>query len=190
MMTHQEINQRLPDYVLGLLTPGQSDEVADHLAGCSECRQLVLSEREIGALVRSTLNVTTRPDTARLQRLMPPLPQQPRWGKISTNWANRLAPALVVLSIIVGSFLIAAPESKRPMSFFIGATATATSTNTPTATIAQETSSQSADAPAVLQRSANGIINSAAGSPAPVYGAPAPLQSPTPAAAGSQMAAN
>lgn len=192
-MTHKEIHQQLPDYVLGLLTPGQTDEVAEHLAGCAACRRVVLGEREIGALVRGTLNVTTRPDAARMSQLMPPMPpvpQQSGRGKIGKNWTGRLVPALVVLFVILGSLLMSAPESKRPMSLFNVATATATSTNTPTATIAQETGRNSVHTSAVSDRSSNGIPAQTAESVAAVLTAPAPLLSPTPVVANSQMAAN
>jgi len=192
-MTHKEIRQQLPDYVLGLLTPGQTDEVTEHLAGCAVCRRVVLGEREIGALVRGTLNVTTRPDAARMSQLMPPMPpvpQQSRRGKIGKNWTGRLVPALVVLFVILGSLLMSAPESKRPMSLFNVATATATSTNTPTATIAQETGHNSVHTSAVSDRSSIGIPAHTAESLAVVLTAPAPPPSPTPVAANSQMAAN
>jgi anti-sigma factor RsiW len=189
-MMHKDIHQQLPDYVLGLLSPGQTDEVTEHLVGCAACRRVVLGEREIGALVRGTLNVTTRPEAARMSQLMPPVPQQSGQGKIGKNWTGRLVPALVVLFVILGSLLISAPESKRPMSLFNIATATATSTNTPTATIAQETGHNGVHTSAVSDRSSIGIPAHAAESPAPVPAAPAPLLSPTPVVANSQMAAN
>ena len=72
--THKEIHRQLPDYVLGLLAPRRAEEVADHLAGCAACRDAVLAEREIGRVVRSTLNTSTRPDAVRLRHLMPPVP--------------------------------------------------------------------------------------------------------------------
>jgi hypothetical protein len=134
-MTHKEIHQRIPDYVLDLLTPVQADEVAQHLAGCTACRRTVKNEREIGALVRTTLRATTHPDEARLRQLMPAIPQKSRQGRTATNWTTRLAPALVLLIVIVGSLLMTAPDSKRSMSIFFPATVTAPSTNTPTATL-------------------------------------------------------
>lgn len=183
MMTHKEIHNQLPDYVLGLLTPGQAHEVTEHLAGCATCRQTVLGEREIGALVRDALKVTTRPDKARMSQFMPHVVRQSRQRKIVTNWTNRLVPALVVLFVILGSLLMRAPESKRPMSLFIRATATATSTNTPTATIAQESGSSHIDKSVVSDRSSTGMPTYAAGSPAVGVAAPVPLLSPTPVVA-------
>lgn len=190
MMTHKEIHQQLPDYVLGMLTPGQAHEVTEHLAGCATCRQTVLGEREIGALVRDALKVTTRPDKARISQFMPHVVQRPRQKKIVTNWTNRLVPALVVLFVILGSLLMSAPESKRPMSLFIRATATATSTNTPTATIAQESGSKHIDKSVASDRSSTGMPTFAAGSPAPALAAPVPLLSPTPVVVNQQMATN
>lgn len=190
-MTHQEIHERLPDYVLGLLTPLQTTEVTQHLAGCARCRQMVHGQREIGNLVRETINAATRPDPAQLRQLMPPVPQKRSRNGIAANWTTRLAPALVLLLVIVGSLLMTAPDSKRPMSIFFAATATATSTNTPTATAAQDLSQFSDPAPAILARSANKITAPAIKPAVQVLAAPAPLQSPTPIAViSSTTAAN
>lgn len=189
-MTHHEIHQQLPDYVLGLLTPGQADEVTEHLAACADCRDSVHGEREIGTLVRHTLGITTQSDPTRLRQLMPAIPQRSRQGKIATAWAGRLAPALVLLLLIVGGLLLNAPDSERPLSFFAAATATATSTNTPTATIAQEASSMDAQTPLLSQSSSGAMATYQAGSPGPTIAVPAPPQPPTPVAALNQMATN
>jgi anti-sigma factor RsiW len=181
-MTHQEIHERLPDYVLGLLTAGQATEVTQHLAGCARCRQTVHDQREIGTLVRETINATTRPDPARLRQLMPPVPHKRNRKGIAVNWTTRLAPALVLLFVIVGSLLVTTPDSKRTMSIFFAATATATSTNTPTATVAQDLSQFNDNAPAILAGSASKISTPAVEPAAQVLAAPAPLQSPTPIA--------
>lgn len=190
IMTHYEIHQQLTNYVLGLLKPGQADEVAKHLAVCADCRRSVHGEREIGKLVRETLSITTRSDPARLRRLMPPVPQQSRQGKIAATWSGRLAPALVLLLVIMGGLLLNAPDSERPLSFFTAATATATSTNTPTATIAQETSNMDAHTPVFSQENVVEAPTYQVGSPGPTLTVPAPPQPPTPVAAINQMATN
>lgn len=181
-MTHQEIHEQLPDYVLGLLTPLQTTEVTQHLAGCARCRQMVHGQREIGKLVRRTIHASTRPDPAQLRQLMPPVPQKRSRNPIAANWTTRLAPALVLLLVIVGSLLMTVPESKRPMSIFFVATATATSTTTPTATVAQDLSQLNNPAPVIMAGSASKLTDPAIKPGVQVFAAPAPLQSPTPIA--------
>ena len=188
-VTHTDIQEQLPDYVLGLLAPYQAEEIADHLAGCAACRDAVLGEREVGALVRNTLNATTRPDAVRLRQLMPPAPRKKVTSRGSGTWTTRLAPVLVVVAIILGSFLISAPDPERPMSLFGGVTATATSTNTPTATIAQH--SGEADEKTASDAQDSSLVIPVSVLEAPVPDAPpAPPISPTPIVAGSQIAAN
>jgi anti-sigma factor RsiW len=187
-MRHKEIHQQLPDYVLGLLTPGQAQEVTQHLADCTACRRMVQGEREVAVRVRDTLNAATRPDAARLSQLIPPVPQKRSRSGISANWTTRLAPALVLLFVIVGSLLMSALDSRRPMSFFFAATATATSTNTPTATVAQESSHDISGAPVISERFTAGLDASDTAPPVQVVTAPAPLHSPTPVAAARQTA--
>lgn len=189
-MTHSEIYQQLPDYALGLLSPVQANEIAAHLEGCPACRAAVLNERHIGELVRATLSATTRPDPAHLHRLMPPVPQQTRRSVLGTYWTRRLAPALVVLALVLGSFFLSAPQTKRSMSLFDVATATATSTNTPTATIAQQNVSAGSQAPVNTGAKKMMTKDAVLESPAPLMAAPVPPQSPTPVAAVSEIAAN
>jgi anti-sigma factor RsiW len=188
-MTHQDIREQLPDYVLGLLAPCQAEQIADHLAGCAACRDAVLGEREVGALVRSTLNATTRPDAVRLRQLMPPAPRHKLTNRGSGTWTIRMAPVLVVVAFILGSFLISAPDPERPMSLFGGVTATATSTNTPTATIARHSRDADEQTAAGAEDSSLAIPVSVIESPVP-DAPPAPLLSPTPIVASSQIAAN
>jgi anti-sigma factor RsiW len=189
-MTHQEISEQLSDYVLGLLTPGQADEMAQHLAGCATCRQRVYGEREVGLIVRETLHAATRPDSAQLHQLMPPIPQKKRPGEISANWTVRLAPALVLLVIIVGGLILTAPESKRSMSIFFAATATATSTNTPTATVVQDIRGDNIDTGSITKRFAGDTLPYETEPLIQIVAAPVPLQSPTPVAAISNTTTN
>jgi anti-sigma factor RsiW len=189
-LTHEEIHEQLPDFVLDLLAPRQAEEIAEHLVECAACRNAVLREREIGALVRSTLNASTRPDAARLRQLMPPVPRQKRNSRDRATWTARLAPALVVVAFILGSFLMSAPESERPMPLFGGVTATATSTNTPTATIASHIGSAEIQTAADAEDSSLAVPISVIESPAPDLAGPVPHLSPTPVAASSEIAAN
>ncbi len=175
-MTHQQIRKQLPDYALGLLTPIQANEVMEHLSSCAACCQLVHREREIGELVRTTINAATRPDPARLSQLMPPPPHSGQWG-IGTNLTGRLAPALVMLAIIVSVILFYSPESQRPFPAFVPVTATATTTNTPTATITQRAVDQFQTVPtAALPASHEKAVDL-------ISALPTPYLSPTPVAA-------
>jgi hypothetical protein len=95
----------------------------------------------------------------------------------------------VVVAFILGSFLISAPDPERPMSLFGGVTATATSTNTPTATIARHSRDADEQTAAGAEDSSLAIPVSVIESPVP-DAPPAPLLSPTPIVASSQIAAN
>ncbi len=185
MMTHNQIHEQLADYVLGTLAPGQSDEVIEHVAGCAECRRAIQEERAIGERVRGTLNAVTRPDAAQLRRLMPQVARRSARGKGATTWTNRLAPVMALLLLAAGTLMINRSEAKRPMSFFMAATATATSTNTPTATVSRESGGDAAAEQAFVSMPT---------SPAEIAPAapsmPAPVPQPTPVAAINQMAVN
>jgi hypothetical protein len=182
-MTHQEIHEQLSDYILGLLTPGQENEMAQHLAGCAACRQRAHDEREIGTIVRETLQAATRPDPMQLRQLMPPVPQKKRSGGIAANWKSRLAPALVLLVIIVSSLILTAPESKRSMSIFFASTATVTSTNTPTATVTQDIRGINNETTPISEKVEGDLPLNEIKPHVQVVAAPVPLQSPTPVAA-------
>jgi anti-sigma factor RsiW len=179
-MTHQEINELLTDYTLGLLAPKEAKEVAQHLAGCTTCRQEIYREREIRAMVRETLNMTTRSNPAQLRQFMPPIPQEKHSNRFTTAWASRLAPALVLVGIIIGSFLMTAPESRRSMSIFFSATATATSTNTPTATIVQNIPNNSSEKSTITAGRQNDLPAREIEPAIQAVTTPAPLPSPTP----------
>lgn len=140
-MIHEEVEQKLQDYVLGLLPPATTEEMAHHVATCSACRRAVQEERAVGELVRSTLSCTARIDESRLRSLKPPMPWLARRQGIAAGWTARLAPALMLLLLLAGTFVVLATDSERSMPLFIPATATTVSTHTPTATIAQQASS-------------------------------------------------
>lgn len=183
-MSHQEFEQRLSDYALGLLPSEQETAVAAHLTQCADCRETVYRDREMGMLVRKTLRAATRPNSARLQRLMPAIPQKRNPRRIPVTWTGRLAPALVAVLLIVGGLLLWMPDSEQPAPLFIVVTATATSTNTPTATIAQEAAENAMQAQDAAEKS---LVKAAAvESPAPQPTAAAP----TPVAAVDHMATN
>jgi hypothetical protein len=106
---------------------------------CAACRQAMTRERKLVQLVRSTVNVATKPDAAQLRSLMPAVPQQRRSGSILSGWQKQLAPALLIFLLSLGGFMLNSMLPARSMPSFVATAhaATATSTNTPTATIVQ-----------------------------------------------------
>lgn len=137
MMNHQDIHERLPDYVLGLLSPLEEGQIAAHLAGCASCRHVVQQERQIGLLVSEAVNAGTYVDAARLRSLMPPAPaSRPRRAALPA-WSRQWAPVTAVLLLLLFSVLLQAPQTRRALPALLPVTSTATMTHTPTATIAQ-----------------------------------------------------
>lgn len=138
-MTHNDYRQQLPDYALNLLSPEQLGLIEHHIAQCGSCRQLLLREKRIGQLVRSTINVVSQPDSARLSDLMPELPQKRKvhWNQI--GWQKRFAPAMLIIFLVLAVFLTqkTMPSGSLPAFVSTAHAATATSTNTPTATAVQ-----------------------------------------------------
>jgi anti-sigma factor RsiW len=138
-MTHDDILRQIPEYVLGLLSPRQLSAVEHHAAHCTVCQQSIARERKLGQLVRSTVDVATKPDTAHMRRLMPAIPQQRRPDLILHGWQKQLAPVILILLLILGSFMLnrMLPAGSGPSLVATAHAATATSTYTPTATMAQ-----------------------------------------------------
>ena len=193
MMTHDDILRQIPDYVLGLLTPSQLSVVEQHVAHCTTCQQMLGRERKLSQLVRSTVNVATKPDTTHLRTLMPAIPKQRSAGLGLSGWQRQLAPAILIILLLLGGFMLnqMLPAGSVPNFVATAYAATATSTHTPTATVAQSL-------PEKLQ--INHISNSrdskaqnaAVPIPSPSFGHPlvTPDPLPTPAAAIMQNAAH
>lgn len=138
-MTHDEILHQIPDYVLGLLSPNQLRAVELHVAHCPACHQMLVRERKVGQLVRSTVNVATKPDATHLQTLMPAIPRQRAAGLGVRGWQKQLAPALLIILLLFGGFMLnqMLPAGSVPSFVATAHASTATSTHTPTATVAQ-----------------------------------------------------
>ena len=138
-MTHKDISRRIPDYVLGLLSPKQLGAVEHHIAHCPDCRQLLRREKRLGQLVRVTVDMATKPDPTRLRRLMPAIPRRRSVVWHPHGWQKQLAPVLLLLLLVLGGFILqrTLPEGSVPAFVVTAHAATATTTNTPTATLAQ-----------------------------------------------------
>jgi hypothetical protein len=149
-------------------------------------------ERKIGQLVRSTVDVATKPDTAHMRRLMPAIPQQRRSGLILHGWQKQLAPVVLILLLTLGGFMLnrMLPAGSVPFLVATAHAATATSTHTPTATIAQSLP-ENQQANHMSNVKLSGVLNTAVPIPSPGSDRPAetPDPLPTPVAAVRQVAA-
>lgn len=191
-MTHDDILRQIPDYALGLLTPRQLSAVEHHVAHCISCQQSVARERKLGQLVRSTVDVATKPDSANVRRLMPTIPQQRQSGLILHGWQKQFAPVILILLLIFGGIMLnkMLPAGSAPFLVATAHAATATSTYTPTATMAQSLpDNQQTDRLSNVKHS--GVINTAV--PIPSLGLDRPVETPdqlpTPVAAIRRAAA-
>ncbi len=191
-MKHDDILHQIPDYVLGLLSPRQLSVVERHVAHCTVCQQSMARERKLGQLVRSTVAIATKPDSAQVQRLMPAIPQRRRSGLILHGWQKQFAPVMLILLLILGGFMVnkMLPAGSAPSLVATAHAATATSTYTPTATIAQSLpENQQPDR--LFNVTQSGVINTVA--PIPSLDPDRPVETPdplpTPAASIRQAAA-
>ena len=185
-MTHEDILHQIPDYVLGLLSPRQLSAVEHHVAHCTICQQSMARERKLGQLVRSTVGVATKPDSAHVRTMMPAIPQQRRSGLILYGWQKQLAPVVLILLLILGGFMLnkMLPAGSAPSLVATAHAATATSTYTPTATMARSLpENQQTDHLSNVKNS--GIFDTAAPVLSPSSGRPVetPDPLPTPVAA-------
>lgn len=134
---------QLSNYVLGLLSVQERQQVEQHIAQCAHCRHALEQERMIGAAVRETVAAVAQPSALRLHQLMPvPPARRPRTAwRPEINWQlfsagltvlKPVAALAVVMMLLFGSLsLDSAPYTA------VAATTTATSTTAPTATLAQ-----------------------------------------------------
>jgi len=178
-MTHDDIRRQIPDYVLGILSPGQLGTVERHVAHCTVCQNAMIRERNVGQLVRSTVNLATRPNNARIRSLMPAVPQKRRLVLRLDGWQKQLAPALIILLLILGGFTLnwMLPAGSVPSLVATAHAAPATSTYTPTATITQsQRENDGMNHLSNIQHSS--VFNAAVSFPSP--GSDRPLQTPDP----------
>jgi len=192
-MTHDDILRQIPDYVLGLLSPRQLSAVEHHVAHCTACQQMLVRERKLGQLVRSTVDVATKPDAAHLRTLMPAIPQRRPSGLIFHGWQKQLAPALLIFLLLFGGFMLnrMLPAGSVPSLVATAHAATATSTHTPTATVVQSLP-EKIQTNHITNDTHSGALNAAVPIPSPGLGHPlvTPDPLPTPVAASIQGAAH
>jgi hypothetical protein len=102
-MNHE--NERVSDYVLGLLSSDEAARVADHLSTCISCRQQVRVERRLVADVKSTLDITSVFNGQKLESLMPLIPS----SKKTTVFAfdpRQIALATALIVVILGGMIL------------------------------------------------------------------------------------
>ena len=153
-MDSEHALQLIPDYVLGLLSADESRCVEQHAHHCPVCREAIRRERQVGALLRQTVQMAARPPLGRLEQLRP----APRHvGNARRRLYRQLAPltALAVLLVVVllgqtrglGRSTPVFAQTAEP------ATATLTTAATPTVTLAA-LDNTAADSTATLTRAA------------------------------------
>jgi hypothetical protein len=97
------LNERITDYVLGLVSEDESREIARHLTHCRECQQALNQERQVGLAVREAIFQIPQPDNQQLGELMPPFPQKQTFPLFGLNWQPRFALVGFLLILILGT---------------------------------------------------------------------------------------
>ncbi|MEM7115579.1 MAG: anti-sigma factor [Chloroflexota bacterium] len=154
MLNQNHIHNQTSDYVLGLLSSTQRQQVESHAHHCPDCQEALQAEKQLAQTIRSTLHVATQPAPRRLRQLMPAIPQQ----KTAVPWLQRyqkqLAPVALLLFLLLGSLGWNATQQtdwRNPQPAFLALTATSTQAPTATATDLPEaiepTSTAVAEAP-------------------------------------------
>lgn len=130
------------DYVLGLLDAEEQAQLERHVAHCPDCLEAMARERNLVAVVRSTVTSASRPNPARLAALRPEMTRK-RAGRAAVSW-QRLAPVTMLLLLILSTLAVQLSGGDRPLNDNLRGllpathTPTATATTQPTATIAAQ----------------------------------------------------
>lgn len=139
---NNHVNQQLPDYVLNLLPKMERRAIEQHTTVCVNCQQALQAEREIGQMVRLTLQTATHPANGRLAQLMPAIPtQKRRSSSMVMGWQRPLALVGLLVVILFGTL---GAWNGRSHNIWNAPSPTAiatiaTSTQDATATLAQQT---------------------------------------------------
>src|SRR5579871_6295044 len=98
-MTHEELNELYELYALGLLDPGEKEEIDEHLArGCPECNAGVRRALEFNAIV-ATLPDNIRPPKRPRSRVLASVGAKPAVSRWIPVWASIAAAAVVGFGI-------------------------------------------------------------------------------------------
>jgi anti-sigma factor RsiW len=140
------VDDLLSDYVLGLLTDVESQRISEHAASCERCRRLILQERDLLQLVRTTLAAASRPSANQLDRLMPATPPGPLPTRLELVGRRSLTLAALTLIILFAGVIMprwqgaGRPPAYAPTALKTAMIATYTPTLTATLTGAPQLS--------------------------------------------------
>ncbi len=140
MIETNHIQPKLTDYVLGLLSGQERQDVDHHVAICPTCQDVLDSEMKMGRAIQQTLHVGTQPTNGRLQQLMPAIPQKNKQWGWNLALQRQITSALVLSMLILGGFSwynATQHNGLLPAPTYVAITATFTSE--PTATEAKAT---------------------------------------------------
>lgn len=138
MMNQEHVLPSISDYVLDLLPGTERRRVELHAAECATCRQALNSERQLGDLVRRTVQAATETGYGRLPQLMPAIPSH-RPAKAS-HWQppqRQLALAGLLLLLLIGTFGLRYGQTRRAWQPPLPTAVVSTATSTATATLAE-----------------------------------------------------
>jgi hypothetical protein len=128
----------IPDYTLGLLPAEDRRLVEQHTRSCDECLAALRRERQLIALVRSTITAAA-PGPGRLEALRPAFVPRPAPRTLFLS----LAPATLAAFVLCVGLLLVSTRSPLGQVLFgsdgtpvLTSSPTSTSTRTPTATLA------------------------------------------------------
>lgn len=100
---NQHIISQIPDYVLDLLPSTERQMVTLHIAHCWRCRQAVIGQREIGAVVKKTITRAAAVEESHLAGLMPDIPRQKGIRAIINQSQRQIIVASCLLILAVAS---------------------------------------------------------------------------------------
>lgn len=191
---NNHVTPQIPDYVLNLSPKMERQAVEQHTAVCGQCQKALRAERELGQMVRFTLQTATQPTNGRLAHLMPAIPtQKQRRSFTMMGWQRQLAVVTMLVMILMGSMGVWNGRSQNIWGVPSPTTlaATATSTKDATATIAQQQTTQAEETVAAERLTVTAVASPPRKATAQAYITATPAPQPTPVAAiVSSMTAN
>lgn len=158
----------LQEYVLDLLPPAEKQQMAQEIGADPALLAQVQQERQVGQLVRQTIQANTAVENGRLARLMPAIPRQKRpfWHSFAPR---QLAMAAMMFILLLGGWQWFSNDQAGIWSSPTVVAVTATMTHTPTATQTQTAPTETAVA---NQAKTNLVVTPAPPPPTPVAAAP------------------
>ncbi len=126
----------LQEYVLDLLPPTETQQMARQIGHDPALLKQVQQERQVGQLVKSTLQQAGTVGNGRLAQLMPAIPQKrrPFWQSFAPR---QLAMVAMLFVLLLGGWQWFTNEQSALWSSPTAVAVTATMTHTPTATQTQ-----------------------------------------------------